>query len=109
MERVRRGSVKLVQGLFGPEEAVMPEGDGRGRNDALAAMRNELLLYRYWYYMKHKNYRYDFALHRLEREFYVSQRRIIDLLDEEHDQLVALRSEQPTIAVMRQRWPHWVW
>jgi hypothetical protein len=105
---MQRGSQSLFSHVF-IEPAPTRNPEGRGRSEELIKARNELLLHRYYYYMAIHNKRYDWALQKLESELFLSQRRIIDVMEQERALLLKLRADKPDIAYFRSKFPFMVW
>lgn len=98
----------LFSTLFELPEAPV-KNPGKGRSSDLDARRNELLLHRYYYYGKHSQKRYETILNDLSNEFFLSERRIQDIIQDNTLRLRELRREEMTAAELRRLWPHLVW
>ena len=101
--------VQLFVNLFNETETLPACRQSKGRSGELDARRNELLLHRFYYYGKHTAWRYERILEQLSNEFFITERRIQDIIQEQQEQLRELRQEAPQPAAMRQRWPHLMW
>lgn len=91
-----------------PPEVQPAVADRPGRNEDLVRQRDELLLHRYYYYVKIVRRQYQDTLDLLQAEFFLSQRRIVDIIQasDRHKELNMLR---PDVKYFRQQYPHWVW
>jgi hypothetical protein len=102
------------QTLFGEllqEPAVGSQQDNarKGRSEDLNEGRDVLLAQRYLYYITYTPYRLDIIKERLSQEFWLSVRRIDDVLQERAAYLRQERKAPPKLAQLRARYPHWVW
>lgn len=98
--------------LFGDELiAPVPKltDERKGRDSELDRLRNELLLHRYYYYGKFTGLRYSVTIQRLSSEFFVSDRRIQDIIQKSADEIQEIRNTAPSVTEMRTKWPNWVW
>jgi len=104
---MQKGAQLFFKQIFETPEAATKSGK-RGRNSALHARRNECLIYRYFYYGQ-KGIFYSAILEKLENEFFIS-RHTIPYIFYDHQELFAqLRKEQPTLELMKYKWPHLKW
>lgn len=99
----------LFQDLFTDVAPAPSKQEGKGRNLLYDAKRNELLLNRYFFYGKYSTKRYEVIIQTLSDEFFLTERRIQDLMSINHDLLIKLRSAPPSVTDLRKRWPHLVW
>lgn len=96
--------------LFSDIPAQAPEADKKsGRNDDLNALRNEFLLNRYFYYGFYTDKRNQKILEAMSLEFFLSERRISDIVIENLNVLQELRKAPPTKETLREKYPHIVW
>lgn len=105
---MQRGSKSLFVELF-ENDTPARNPEGRGRSEQLIERRNELLICRYYYYMAIHNKRYDWTLQTLEGELFLSQRRIIDVMEQERAQLTKLRKEHPDTGYFKRKFPFFSW
>lgn len=98
----------LFSSLF--ELPPLPEKTpGKGRNESLDAQRNELLLYRYYYYGTFTGLRYSIAIQNLRNEFFLTERRIQDIMQEQAVLMRKIREQAPGLNELKAKWPHLVW
>ena len=81
----------------------------KGRNDMLQLKRNECLLARYYYYGHLKNKSYEEMLHLLVNEFFLSPGTISAIVQDNSQQLVALKQKFPPLYYFQNHWPHFRW
>src|SRR3954462_2942437 len=85
--------------------AVVP----KGRNNKLIEKRNECLLARYYYYGHFKNKCYEEILNLLMTEFYLSPNTIANIIQNNTDQLHAIRQRAMVMYYFQNHWPHYKW
>lgn len=108
-----RGNRSIYNSLLFPEEtlsatlAAPPER--KGRSEELINRRNELLICRYYYYVKMKGRQYEPALSALETELFISQRTIIDTVQRNAELLKQLFTTRPEISYFRTKYPWLTW
>lgn len=102
-----RGSV-IFESLFEPEED-QSETPPRGRNPELIARRNELILHRYWFFGAYTQIRHSAVIKALSDEFFLTDRRVQDIIFASGEQLKAMRASPPKLDELRARWPHLSW
>lgn len=100
---------RTFQSLFvGIDALEPPVRERKGRCAELDKRRNELLLIRYiWHGLQLK--RYDVILAELEAEFFISQRRISDIIAANTARLRTLKQEFPSSKELSSRYPHLKW
>lgn len=82
----------------------------KGRSAAMIALRDECLMYRYYYHVKLQGKRYDTAIQELSREFWVKNSNIIYRLQQNADRLEQImKQEQPALKQLKIQYPWWVW
>jgi len=72
-------------------------------------IRNEHLAYRFYYYAEIKFLRYDKCLEALEREFYLTEARLVVVLSGLTDRLREITQEKPDVKTLREKIPHFSW
>ncbi len=83
---------------------VQTEVMGRGRNKNLIDRRDEKLLLRYYYWTEVERLRFDDALQILsEKEFFLSEERIIKIIREKYDLFVQRHRAQQSPAAKKSR------
>jgi len=81
----------------------------KGRSKELNDRRNELLLYRYFWYGAYTKLRFEIVMTRLEDEFYISPRTIMNILSASSEQLRSIRNHPPTPEALKKKYPHLNW
>jgi len=81
----------------------------RGRSVEMMEQRNRKLAYRYYYYTKFLKYGYDQTLAVLRHEFDLTECTLGQWIEDNRDLLVAVRSENPSIGKMKQKYPYLRW
>lgn len=107
-----RGTRTLFTSLFteyqtNVQTATPPER--KGRSEILISKRNELLICRYFYYVKIVGKKYPAALSALEAEFFIATRTMIDLLNEQSALLKKLNEQRPSAKELQERFPAFNW
>lgn len=104
-----RGSRTIFASLFQEEhtEVLETAPDRKGRSEALVAKRNELLICRYYYYIKIVGTQYHVTFTLLEKEFFLTERTMIDMLARNSGILKHLHSTKPTLKYFRDKY-HWM-
>lgn len=103
--------MKGQQSLFSKHfevETIRLDEKPRPRNYYMPE-RNLAICYRYYYYAEHKFIRYDKCLEFLEKEFYLTEARIIDVLNECSDSIKAIVEAKPTLKDLQEKIPHFRW
>lgn len=99
---------QLFQDLFElPKEPIT--GPGKGRNGELDEQRNDLLLHRYYFYGHFTDLRYHKIMRRMNREFFLSERRLLDVIQAHTAKLHDIRQCQPSLMDLQRKWPHFIW
>jgi hypothetical protein len=83
----------------------------KGRSKDLIAKRNELLVDRYFFYLKNFHFRYDHIITLLSDEFFLSEVTIPKILMMADNQLYLrrLKMEVPPVKSFKEKWPHLIW
>jgi hypothetical protein len=81
----------------------------KGRNDNLVNRRNECLFARYYYYGYYKNKCYEEMLKLLGGEFFLSPIRVARLIQNNTEQVLAIKQRNPSLTYFSNRWPHLKW
>lgn len=107
------GSRSIYQDLFPQDtpEVLTKPADRKGRSEVLKLKQYELIICRYYYYIKIQGLNYPAALGKLENEIYLAQRTLINILmaDSSRSVLKELHQTKPEIKYFRQKFPHIVW
>jgi len=81
----------------------------KGRSARLIADRDELLLHRFYWYMRNPRNAYDWVVRQVGKEFALSETTVSTILTQKHGQLAAVRDAKPTVETMRTQWPWMSW
>mgnify|MGYP000865968440 CR=1 FL=1 len=84
---------------------------GRGRNANLCAERDLLLIHRYYFYTRLFPLRlaYDAIITQLQKEFHLSNKRIVDVIKDNDDELKKIVQSPPTANMLSKKFPHYNW
>jgi predicted transcriptional regulator len=87
-----------------------PVVERRGRSEMLVQRRNELLLHRHFFYYKIKRVQYHIGLQALEQEFFLTERTIVDIVQNDNVVLKTLKSINPDDAkYFKRKFPFMNW
>lgn len=81
----------------------------KGRSERLDNLRNQCLVERWVYMMKTTGWRYDLMLRMTSIDFFLSERTIINLLDENYSLLQSLKANPPAKKELEKKWPQYNW
>jgi len=81
----------------------------KGRCNHLFRERNNCLVSRYFYYAKLKRLNYDDVLKNLKTEFFITERTIINTIQDEHDFLKKIIAEKPSVNELKRRYQFLIW
>lgn len=97
--------------LFDNEKpSIAPKAERRGRSEILVERRNELLLHRHFYYYKIKRVQYHIGLQALEQEFFLTERTIVDIVQNDNSILKNLKAINPDDAkYFKRKYPFMSW
>jgi hypothetical protein len=107
-----RGSATLFSSIVMEDKpTALADKKRQGRSSSLDARRNEAMIDRYFYYVKHLHYNFEHTLTRLSVEFFISETTIIKVMckPENRTYLHRLKQDAPTRDMFRKRWPHLNW
>ena len=107
-----RGERSSFLSLFDNDKIVdsslaIPER--RGRSEELIKERNELLVCRHYYYTRIRELQYKRTLEKLEREVFLSQTTIINIVSANNKLLRAINADKPNVKYFRDKFPFMVW
>lgn len=103
-----RGQRTAYRSLFTDEEIAMPVAEKKGRNEQLIAQRNELLIYRHYYYIKIRRRQFGDTLKSLSNEFHITERTILDVF-QKTNLLREIRQKDLDVAFFKAKYPHLIW
>lgn len=109
---MQRGSRSIYQSLFNDEVtqlSTITVPERKGRSEVLMAKQTELLICRYYYYIKIQRKQYLDTLALLEDEIFFSQRTITNKISEHSTLLRELNSTKPDVKWFRNKYPFIVW
>jgi hypothetical protein len=86
-----------------------PTGGGKGRSAELIDDRNSVLIARFYYHMEIKRLRYDDIIHQLQREFFLSEQRIVDVLTGNQNILDNYMDDKPATKELKHLFSWFVW
>lgn len=105
-----RGERSIFLSLFNDNvKQITTAPERKGRSEDLLNKRNELLVCRHYYYTRIMELQYQRTLEKLENELYLSQRTIIDIINNNHKLLSSINSQKPAAKYFRTRFPFMVW
>lgn len=81
----------------------------KGRAKDLIERRDNLLLYRYYYYARIKRMRYEHILLNLSNEFFISCRTVAQIMIKNSDQASEIFSQKQSIEQLRKMYAHFTW
>lgn len=91
-----------------PQETLyVPER--KGRSEHLVNKRNELLICRYYYYVKILGRQYPVTIKALEDEVFLTGRTIIDTIAKNHELLKQLHTTKPEPKYFKTKFPFIMW
>lgn len=99
----------LFNELFTDELPEIPKQEGKGRSQDLNTRRDELVLYRFYFYANFTPYRYDLIMDNMSAEFFLSVRRIQDIMSLNAAALRRMKQSRPSVHLMKDTYPHFVW
>lgn len=91
------------------EEPPVKVVQRRGRSEELHQERNELLIHRYYYFIKVLRMQYADALQKLRVQLFIEERTIIDAVQQNRVMLKKLHEEKPTAKYFRDKYPFMNW
>lgn len=100
-----RGQQSLFNDLFHQEKQ---KSANRPRN-YYQPERNRALIHRYYFHAEINRLRYDDVLQILEKEFYLTEPRIIVILSEQSSNIKKIVHNPPTITDLQKMFPHFNW
>lgn len=104
---MQRGSRTLFTEIFADAPSLVTEG--MGRNSDLLDRRNECLIDRYVYYYYATGWNYPILLKAIATDFFLTERRVTDVLQICRVSLSKARSKKATKAELEKKWPQMSW
>ncbi len=106
-----RGQRKIFNHLLFPEQEqpALKVVERKGRSERLKNLQNELIIARYWYYIKLQRLQYQDALETLEKEMFLAQLTIIRIIDAGVEQLRSYQQGKPEVKFFKEKYPWLVW
>lgn len=103
------GHRTLFDSLFPKEPSNHTSTVQVGRSADLIALRNELLIHRYYYFARIKRMQYQDCLAALEVELFIAERTIINTMNDNRLSLKELSNKKPELHYFKKKYPHLVW
>lgn len=100
-----RGHKSIFKDIFYKVE----KGNKMSNSRLLMPLRNNLLLHRYYFFIEIARMRFDDALKQLEREFFISEIRLIAIISSHSEKLKNIVASQPTKKALEKAYPHIKW
>lgn len=96
--------------LFDDQPApAMKVVERKGRSNSLKEKQNELIVCRYWYYIKLKRRTYPDTLELLENEIFLAQLTIIRIIQANDVLLKSFQETKPNEKFFQKKYPYIVW
>jgi hypothetical protein len=80
-----------------------------GRNASLVEQRNELLMYRYYYYGAHSGKRWEAVIKALSKEFYLAECTVAKIIGNNPDLGRRILNEKPTLTKLKRKYRFFNW
>ncbi|MES1223384.1 MAG: hypothetical protein ABUT20_48260, partial [Bacteroidota bacterium] len=80
-----------------------------GRNQELLASRDNFLLHRFYYKTKIQRKNYMDVLEDLMNETFISKYQIQKIINNNRDQILLIKKQQPPLKTLCEVWPHIKW
>lgn len=103
-----RGSNSLAK-IFENSATEKPKGKIKGRSTDLIKNRNLALLHRFYYYASFTELKYEKIIEVISSDFYLSHRRVIDILSNEAITLRDIRRDKPSIQKLKTSFVQFNW
>jgi hypothetical protein len=105
-----RGHRSIFTSLFPDDTTTAPAVvERKGRSEVLLLKRNEALICRYYWLVKIEAKQYQITLAQLEDEFFISERTIIDILQQNSGILKALVTDKTNTSFFKKKYPWLSW
>jgi hypothetical protein len=109
---MRRGQHSLFNSMFDDDSicvAVPAPTVRRGRSEVLIEKRNDLLVHRYFFYVKILGRQYEKTLQILESELFIAQHTIVNVMTQDKTLLKELNSAKPSVRYFKEKYPFINW
>jgi len=80
-----------------------------GRNLVLIEKRNLHLLYRFAWYRSKARYSFEWMIRQLAHEFYLSEYTVGKIIQNDAEELIAIRNEKPNQKTLQRKYPFFNW
>lgn len=106
-----KGHQTIFQSLFETATPVttLPIPERKGRSEVLKSKQNELIVARYYFYVKIQGRQYEATLDILQAEIFLSTFTIIDIIKKNAHQLRLLKTAKPDLKYFRTKYPFMCW
>lgn len=94
---------------FRPNSSYQESAEEARKRNMLLPERNCLLAHRFYYYDMIKQYKSEKCLEELAKEFFLSERRLIDLIYEIGTTINEVRQNRPGISELKSKFPWMNW
>ncbi|TAN18813.1 MAG: hypothetical protein EPN37_04435 [Chitinophagaceae bacterium] len=88
---------------------ALSEPGGKGRSAELIDLRNECMMYRYYYLIRIKKFQYLDSLEELSRQFHISVSTVIYQFQKNDVQLRKVMNENASIKTLQNKYPWLLW
>ena len=72
-------------------------------------LRDEALCYRFYWHADVNKYKFEEVLNKLNVEFFLSNHRILKVLNEQYDKLSEINRTKPTAKELSEKYPQFTW
>lgn len=103
-----RGTTKLSK-IFNSSDSELQNSRVKGRSADLLNDRNTALLHRFYFYSTFTELKFERIISNVSRDFYLTPRRVTDILSKEVEMLTNIRKEKPSISKLRSKFIQFNW
>lgn len=109
--QVLRGHRSIYNAYLFDEPAIpqLRVVERKGRSERLKALQNELIVHRYYYYIKIVRRNYPDTLAALESEIFLAPLTITRIIQANTALLKQLHNQKTTVSELRKKYPWLVW
>lgn len=104
-----RGHRTYLQLFDEAPQLTTAKPERRGRSETLHLKRNELLIHRYYYYVKVEKKQYPDVLSTLENELFIAKQTIVNMVAGNSSLLKELNTVKPVVSYFKKKYPFMVW